>query len=240
MQTEVRQIIDPVLEAIDRELGAGYSAVVYGSAARGEFLDGLSDLNVLLVCDALRSDTLRRLGAGLLALRHRGQPFPLLFERPEWDRVADVFPIEVADMQLAHEIVRGSDPVTGIRVQPEDLRRCLEQELRGKLLRLRQVFAVHAAEPSALGDVAVNTVSSIATLLRVALKLHGGVDSGDTPACLARAGATLGVDSQVVVELWARRRRPDQTCSPEVFERYLSAVATAVRVMDQFTPGGET
>lgn len=238
MQTQVRQIIEPVLDGVDRELGADYSAVVYGSSARGEFLEGVSDLNLLLVCEVLPPDALRRLGAGLLALRHRRQPPPLLIERREWDRAADVFPIEVADMQLAHETLRGSDPVARIRVHPADLRRCLEQELRGKLLRLRQAYAVHAAEPRALGDVAVHTVSSIATLFRVALVLGRSEIPGDTPGCLAAAGAMLGVDTGPVSTLWERRRRREESCPAELFEGYVAAVASAVRVIDQFT-GGE-
>jgi len=47
MQPAVRQIVAPVLEGLDRELGTGFSAVLFGSGARGEFLEGVSDVNLL-------------------------------------------------------------------------------------------------------------------------------------------------------------------------------------------------
>ena len=238
MQHAVRQIIDPVLEGMDQEFGSAYSAVAYGSAARDEFTEGVSDVNLLLVCETLRPETLRRMSPVLLGLRHLKQAPPLLIERHEWDRAADVFPIEVTDMQLAHETLRGEVPVAPMKVDPADLRRSLEQELRGKLLRLRQAYVVHQNEPRALEDVAARTVTSIATLFRVALALYGREVPGRTPACLAAAGTALGVNTGPVLTLWEQRRRKESSCPPELFEGYLAAVGTAVRVIDQFTRGG--
>jgi len=60
----------------------------------------------------------------------------------------------------------------------------------------------------------------------------------DTPACLVAAGAAMGVTTDPVAQLWDRRGREGVACAPELFEGYLSAVAAAVRVIDQFTPGG--
>lgn len=238
MQEAIAQTVTPLLEQIDRELGASYAAVLYGSAARGEFQPGRSDINLLLVCDSLRPETLRRLSAALEHLSQRQQAPPLLFEREEWARAADVFPIEVTDMQLAHELLRGADPVNGMQVERADLRRTLEQEFRAKLLRLRQVFALQSSDAAALGEVAARSVASVAALLRAALALHGRVVPSTTPECLAAAGAAMGVATEPVKQLWLTRHAAKHHCSREQFEAYLAAVAAAVRVIDQFTGGG--
>ncbi len=237
MDETIARVVTPVLDTVEREIGAGFSAVLYGSAARGEHLPGVSDVNLLLVVETLRPDALRRLSAALAAFRAAEHTPPLLFEAEEWQRAVDVFPIEVTDMQLAHERLRGPDPVTGLSVDPADLRRALEQELRGKLLRLRQVYALNAADPGALGAVGRRTVSSVATLFRTALRLHGRPVPADTPACLVAAGGAMGIATDAVVELWGRRGK-DGAAAPELFEGYLAAVAGAVRVIDQFTSGG--
>ena len=238
MHDLVKQTVSPLLEKIDRELGDSYAAVLYGSAARGEFQPASSDVNLLLVCESLRPETLRRLSPALEGLRQQRQPPPLLLERDEWSRAEDVFPIEVTDMQLAHEVLRGADPVSGMRVDRADLRRALEQEFRGKLLRLRQAFALQSSDPQALGEVASRSVASVAALFRVALVLHGRAVPPTTPECLAAAGAAMGVSTAPVVELWRARGETGATCSAAQFEGYLAAVAAAVRVTDQFTPGG--
>jgi hypothetical protein len=123
-------------------------------------------------------------------------------------------------------------------VEAADLRRALEQELRAKLLRLRQAFAVHASDPAALGEVAAHSVASIATLFRVGLSLHGREVPVATPECLTAAGAAMGIQTAPVTEFWQSRRTGAAPSSPERFEGYLAAVASAVRVIDQFSPGG--
>lgn len=237
MQNAIARVVTPLLERMDAALGPGYSAVLYGSAARDEFLPDRSDLNLLLVCDRLDPAALRGLADPLAGLRAERQPPPLLFERAEWERASDVFPIEITDMQRAHEMLRGPDVLGHLRVSPADLRRALEQELRARLLRLRQAFALQARDAAALGAVAAESVASVATLLRAALALLGETVPRATPECLAAADARLALPAGAVAALWPLRRRPDAECSAERFERYLAAVAGAVRVVDQFTGG---
>lgn len=237
MQDQPRKILDPVLTKLDRSLGPGYSAVVYGSVARDEFVEGVSDINLLLVCDQLAPEQLARMGDSLGELRQQGHPPPLLFERGEWARAADVFPVEMADMLAAHLSVRGPDPLLGVRVDPGDLRRVLEQELRGKLLRLRQAGTLQRIEPMALQALVVTSVSSIAALFRALVVLGGAEPSRDTMQAVTQAGQILGRDLSAVTELWEKRRRNDRSCSTELLERYLAAISAAIRFVDQFTGG---
>ncbi|HEU5218506.1 MAG TPA: nucleotidyltransferase domain-containing protein [Gemmatimonadales bacterium] len=238
MQETIDRIVTPALDRLDAVLPAGYSAVLYGSAARGEFLPGISDLNLLVVCEALDAAALRQVSGAVAGLRKDRQPPPLLIERDEWERAVDVFPIEITDMQVAYTVLRGADPVAGRRVDPADLRRALEAELRAKLLRLRQAYAAGFGDAKLLGQVASGTVSSVATLYRAALVLLGKPVSPETPDGLGAAGEAMGIDTVPVLEVWRRRRQGVSGCSPELFEGYLSAVAAAVRVTDQFTRGG--
>src|SRR5262249_30616320 len=79
----------------DAVLPQGYSAVLYGSAARGDFVPGWSDINLMVVVDALAREALRGLGPGLGEWRKAAGEPPLLITRPEWARASDVFPIEI-------------------------------------------------------------------------------------------------------------------------------------------------
>ena len=53
--SQTTEIIEPFLAKVDAAAGAGYSAVLYGSVARGEDIPGLSDINLLLVLDRLNA-----------------------------------------------------------------------------------------------------------------------------------------------------------------------------------------
>src|SRR5271165_1439294 len=75
------------------------SVILYGSAARGDFKEGHSDLNILCV---LRSVTAREL-ARLTPVVHwcckdQNEPAPLFFTDEELRTSADVFSIELLDM----------------------------------------------------------------------------------------------------------------------------------------------
>ena len=132
MDEAIKRLVSPVLDKAQAVLGTGFAAVLYGSAARGEYRPGVSDINLLLVADSLTPAVLRSLSGVLDELRRERQPPPLLIERNEWTRAVDVFPIEVTDMQLAREVLRGTDPVAGLRVDPADLRHALEQVCASK------------------------------------------------------------------------------------------------------------
>jgi predicted nucleotidyltransferase len=238
MEETIGRIVTPFLESAGQELGGGFAAVLYGSGARGEYLAGVSDINLLVVSQSLGPETLRRLSGALQGLWRQHQRPPLLVDRAEWERATDVFPIEITDMLRNREVLRGEDPVKGLTVDPADLRRMLEHELRGKLLRLRQIYALHSADPRALGEAGVHTAASVAALFRAALALHGREVPRSTPACLTAAGTALGIPTSPLADLWRLRGAKDPACPPATFEGYLSAVAAAVRVIDQFTPGG--
>src|SRR6266568_3083037 len=76
-------------------------------------------------------------------------------------------------MREAHRLLAGRDPWSGIRVDRDDLRRQLERELMGKLVRLRQAYAALWAEPKRLAGVIVGSAPGFFTMLRALLRLAG-------------------------------------------------------------------
>lgn len=51
-----RQIVNEVLSGLKEKLGANlFSCIIYGSAVRGGFVPGVSDLNLLLILTSLTS-----------------------------------------------------------------------------------------------------------------------------------------------------------------------------------------
>ena len=74
MHDTVDRVVTPFLAAADAALGAGYSALLYGSAARGDYIAGRSDINLLLVLDDPSPGAPARAGAGVRA--PGGRPTP--------------------------------------------------------------------------------------------------------------------------------------------------------------------
>ena len=146
--------------------------MLYGSAARADWVPGRSDVNLLVLLDDTSPSALRRLTPAVTAWHTKGFAPPLIMGLEEWQRSADVFPIEIADMQAAHRVLCGADPVQGMTVDPVDLREAVEKELRGKLMRLRQAWVRFGDAGMILGGFALASISTYFALLRCIAVLY--------------------------------------------------------------------
>jgi len=237
MLDAVERVVSPFLTAADAALGGGYSAVLYGSAARDDYVPGRSDVNLILVVEDLSPAALRALGSAFAGWRKSKLEPPLVITRAEWDRATDSFPVEIADMRTGYEVLRGADPLRQLELAPTDLRQALEREFRGKLLRLRQGYAASAGDPAALGALAGRSAGTMMVLLRGLLTLLGRAVPKD-PLQLAVAGAeALGVDSEPLLLVVRHRGDANWRCPPESFEPYMDVSARAARFLDQLQLG---
>jgi hypothetical protein len=237
MVTDVRQPVEAFLAQVDSVLGPRYSAVLYGSASRGDWHPARSDINLLLVADDLRPGDLRGLGGALAGLPESWRTPPLLFTRQEWHDGADVFPVEVADMLLSHEVLRGSDPLEGRRVDPSHLRAALEREFRTKVIRLRQGYALRAGDPAALGEFATATLATVLVLARTTLVLLGR-PVPQTPVLVLQAFAeAAGTPAAPLAAVAGHRNDLVWRCEPDLFESYLEAIAAAAALLNTSRPG---
>jgi len=164
--------------------------LLYGSAARGTPVARRAALNTLLVCDAVDEALFATLEPAVRTWTRAGHPAPLIFTEQEWQDSADAFAIEYEEIRQAHRLLAGRDPWQGISVRREDLRRQLESELVGKLVRLRQAYAATRSDPKRLTEVVVGSASGFFTMLRSMLRLSGRAVPAD-PEDVARDAAAL-------------------------------------------------
>ncbi len=234
---ELDKALDALVTQLDDATASGYSALLYGSAARGDWIAGKSDVNLMLVVADASPEALRALAPSIGAWHKRGLTPPLIIGRAEWDRAADVFPIEITDMRLAYRVLRGPDPVASVVVEPEELRRALESELRGKLVRLRQAYIRFGDVAVTLGGFATSSMPALLVLLRCINVLLGRAPGANPEETIAALSAELGPDAEAIVEIAAHRRDKKWQCPPATFARYLEAVRRAVDLVDHLQRG---
>lgn len=237
MATTHQALIETLLANLDRALGASYAAVLFGSAARGDFVEGVSDINVLLVLEDGTPATLAKLHAPLGAWYEAGQMAPLLLTREEWLRAADVFPIEVVDLQDAHRLLRGADPVSTLTANLVHLRLALEADLRGKLLRLRRGFVALHHDPIAMSRLLASGSSQVVLLFRALHRLVGRDIPREREGVIRGAAAIAGFDAEAVLAVDRRRGSGDWRATRAEYEAYLGAVEIAVRFVDHLHVG---
>jgi hypothetical protein len=215
------------------------SIILYGSAARGDFHEAHSDLNVLCTLRSLQAAELARVCPVVswwTTVQH--QPAPLFFSAEELRQSADVFAIELLDMQQSHRVLYGGDVVAGITV-PMNLHRVqVEHELRTLLLKLRQHFLRDAGNQHDLGTVLAKSFSSTLTLLRHTLIAFQEQPPKAPEEVFARIAALTGASAPAFEA--ARRLREaksfDRDALLPAYDRYLAALEKVTAALDHHVP----
>jgi predicted nucleotidyltransferase len=215
------------------------SVILYGSAARGDFHEVHSDLNVLCVLRSLRAAELVRVSPVVkwwTTAQH--QPAPLFFASEELRQSADVFAIELLDMQENHRVLYGSDAVAGITV-PTNLHRVqVEHELRTLLLKLRQHLLREPESPKELGAVLAKSISSTLTLLRHTLMAFKDEPSTEAREVFARVASLTTANASAFENVWRLREAKglDRDAVLSVYDAYLAALANVIAALDHHLP----
>ncbi len=212
--------------------------LLYGSAARGTHVPGRSDMNTLLICDAVDEALFARLEPAVREWGRAGHPAPLILTEREWRTSADAFPIEYEDMREAHRLLAGRDPWRGVTVEREHLRRQLEHELMGKLVRLRQAYAALRGDPKQLAQVIVGSAAGFFTMLRATLRLAGKTPPASPDALLREAGALMGFAPERLAALETHARGVGQlklAPGDPLPLAYLAAVAHTAEFVNRLT-----
>jgi hypothetical protein len=128
---DVKGVYDDQLEGL----------ILYGSAVRGEFMPGRSNLNLLLVVAGYDAAMLKRYEPVHKRWGKEGIIIPLFLTEQEIRTSSALFPLEYLEIQEHHRVLGGRDPFVGFHVDVSRVADAVMQGLAGHVLRLRQRFA---------------------------------------------------------------------------------------------------
>ena len=209
---------------------------LYGSAAAGEHVPGRSDINVGVVLRDLAPALLRLSTLHLLSWSRHGFATPLFFDLQSLHDSLDVFPMEFLDMQERHRTLWGPDLFADLHIERHNLRVQCEQELRGKLMKLRQSYVESAHTPSHLEHVLMAASSSLVVLARTLLRLRDCDPLGDADAVLERLQSRFAVPTIALRKVSQLKRghiRVAGSGLEELYRDVLEEVQGLVRVVDE-------
>ncbi|MBP6774115.1 MAG: hypothetical protein KA154_14035 [Gemmatimonadaceae bacterium] len=227
--------LDELVRQLTQVHGSALVGVVlYGSAASDDVVEGLSDLNVLVIVETLDITTLRALGQTTRAWQEAGNPPPLMLTRTEWLGSSDVFPMEYADILERHRVLAGTMPLDGVVVHQRDLRLQVEQESLGKLLRLRRAVMTAGTDVARQRELLRASLSAVLVIFRSVLRLHGERPSRDGAHVIADVATHCRLDAQPflrVHQLVHGGALADSDVA-SVMAGYLDGVTQLARVLD--------
>ena len=216
--------------------------LLYGSAVRGEFLPGRSNLNILLLVSSYDSAVLKQYSA---LHRHWSKEqivVPLFMTEEELRMSAAVFPLEFLEIQEQHRVLGGRDPFIGFHVKTDRLREAVVQGLTSHVLRLRQRYAEGGGSDDATLILLPLSITSTLPLLRGVQRLLGRPVLSHSDAVIKDVAEQLKLDLQGLLDAWLLKRgqiSPGPREVPRFFDRYLQAATLLTRAVEQLLQSGQ-
>ncbi|MGQ9615980.1 MAG: nucleotidyltransferase domain-containing protein [Spirochaetota bacterium] len=149
------------------------SVLLYGSAASGDFIPGVSDVNVLIILNEIDKEQIEKFGRENFRSMNRHRITPLILTRTEFQNSADVFPMEYFDIQEQNSVLFGEDETKMLKLERKNLRHQLEERLRGCLNSIRQMIIASRGRKRYLRMNLRILFGSFKSLFRGLLRLRG-------------------------------------------------------------------
>ncbi|MEY4527314.1 MAG: hypothetical protein RL768_1033 [Nitrospirota bacterium] len=233
---EYLQQLRAYVKDVQRLYGDALDGVLlYGSAVRGEFLPGRSNLNVVLIVKSARADQLKKYGAVHRRWAKEQVVVPLFVTQADLPAMSLVFPLEYLEIQEQHRLLAGQDPFVGFKVDQRHLLAEVLQSLRGNLLRVRQRFIEGGGSEEAITILLPLSLTAMLPVLRGVQRLLGRPVLSQGEPLLKDFETFLSIDLSGLRDAWLLKRgqiSPGQKEIPRLMERYLECLERLVQAVE--------
>ena len=187
------------------ELGNNlYSCCVYGSAVRGNSIEGVSDINLLIVINESSSTAHEAIARAI-----GGEPLidPFVLARRGFERSVRAFAPKFASIRRNHRVLYGADPLAEMTVDPGLEKFLCEQAIRN--LRLRLIYSyVTRQQHKAYDKFVIRNITGMFVQFSEALRLNDIAIPTPFDARIPIMEKEFKVDGQTLRDLLALKNAP--------------------------------
>ncbi|MCK5654865.1 MAG: hypothetical protein KAI03_01070 [Candidatus Aureabacteria bacterium] len=237
LHIEVQKKIIPYIKKMSDIHGDNLIAVfVYGSAAGENYIPKVSDINSVFVFKNFEFSVLR----SSLSVVSKGIvkkiAAPLFLTKDYINSSLDVFPIEFLDMKENHILLYGEDIFTGLEIKGEHIRLFCEQQVKGKLIRIRQAYLEVGLKKKGLESLLKESLNSLIPIFRNLIRLKGKQPSVNKAEIIRQLCQMFELDKNVFLSIYKDSSNDEKIANQEVvvfLEKYLSQIEKLADMVDK-------
>lgn len=243
---KIRQELVPTLSSLlDDTLGAATetgcvlkSVVLFGSAIGKHYVPGKSDVNIFMVFDHTDLELLKQLRNVFNKYAKKLKGRPIVVDTEFVIHSVDVFPMEFYEWRDRSRVIYGENPLKNIEISRDNLRLQIEENLRGKRMKMVQAFFDMDPRKKHLQPFLEDTLPNFITVLRNILRLLGEPENRDTFSLIDAVEEKSGVSLSKMKRL--QRMKVDEvkvgTKELEItFNGYLEELDGLTRFVDGYS-----
>lgn len=229
---ETQKLLKSYVKDVTKTYGSELEGIIlYGSAVRGEFLPGSSNLNLLLVMSSYDLSVLKKYDSIHTRWSKEHVVVPLFLTAADLQSASFAFPLEYQDIHECHRLLWGQDPFVGLKIDTRYLAAEVLQALRGNLLRLRQRLVEGRSTEEAITILLPLSITALLPALRGLQRLLSRPVLAHGEPLLKDLESHLGVDLTGLRDALLLKRgqiSPGQKEIPRLMDRYLENLTRLV------------
>lgn len=212
------------------------SIILYGSGARGDYIPGKSDINLLMILSRNAGHSLDQTTETVKKWQKRLVAVPLFMTRPFILSSVDSYPIEFLNMKLNHRVMYGQDILGELAFEPGHLRLQLERELKGKIIHLQTGYLETEGKPKRIRQLIQTSFNAFLALFKAMLFLKNMNIPDDKHMVIEATAKAFSIDAAVFLQCATMREDSKGYASDEmhsIFHRYLQEIYKLSDIIDQ-------
>ncbi|MFH0732947.1 MAG: hypothetical protein V2A72_08565 [Candidatus Omnitrophota bacterium] len=204
------------------------SIFIYGSAAGTNYVHGKSDVNIAVILKDLKfTDLKKSLKLINWGIRKRIAA-PLILTLRHIQTSTDIFPLEFLEMKDNNCLLYGQDLLSELPVSTANMRLQCEQELKGKLIRIRQAYLEIGLKKKGIEALLKESLSSLFPAFRALLRLKTRqIPSVDKEKIIKGLSDNFSIDSSVFFAILHDKKNDEKIRSKDIepfFEGYINEI----------------
>jgi len=208
---------------------------VYGSAVGSDYVKGKSDINTLVVFKDLEFTDLKKSLKLISGGISKKITAPLFLTRRHIETSLDVFPVEFLDLKDAHVLLYGEDILSQLDITDSNLRFVCEQQIKGKLIRLRQAYLEVGLKKKGIEALLKESFRSLMPIFRNCLRLKGVTPPLEKEKILIEVSKNFGMDSETLLAIFKDRQDDEKIAGKDVevfLEKFIAQLKALAQAID--------
>ena len=235
-----QEVFPEIIADLKGAYGEGLQSVIlYGSGARGGYVPGKSDINLLIVLAADTAGDLEKIQPAIPRWRKRAVATPLFMTKTFIVASLDVYPIEFLNMKRHYLVVHGEDVLRDLAFDRDSVRRQCERELKGKLLLLRTGFLETADRAQDLKRLMAGSITAFLSIFAALLDLKGREIPGGRRELVTAVAEAYGFSADpflACIDLREGKKDLSLRDLKTVFQTYTGEIGRLIAAVDRLEP----
>lgn len=232
LQPVINEFAGKLLENLNDNV---LSILVYGSAAGVSYNPGISNINIAVIVKDLEFSILKQNLALIKSVRKHKIATPLFLTKEYVLNALDVFPVEFSEIKQQHRVIYGEDIFKDLDIPLKDVRLLCEQQVKGKLLHLRQAYLETGPDAVVLKNLLIKTLNDLIPIFRQLIILKGQKPAVHKEETLKLLAGIFSLDEESLLAVYHDKSRKMLMPLNQVeahFQNFLNQLENLSRHMD--------